>query len=238
MTQLRLVESDFENLEKRILPRFPFCYLTFKCGHSDKVFEIRDISHSGMQLVLRDGIHEIKQGANIHGQIHWNGHELDVNANVKWITDSRLGVEFSTQPSMREAINSFLSLDNFIDHLKPIHQINAGVEIPAKLKYWFRSDGPVEFFVWQHSGGEISQFQMIIMENFLEWFDGKGLKTGRVISKRDVDSPLINEDEFVFKIDDSIDDEKIELAQNFFKKINASSLEQNTHSFIKMKLGL
>ena len=109
MAQLKLVESDFENLEKRVLPRFPFCYLTFKCGHSEKVFEIRDISHSGMQLVLRDGEHDIKEGSHIHGHIHWFGDTLDINASVKWVTDQRLGVEFSSQQSMREDVSKFLS---------------------------------------------------------------------------------------------------------------------------------
>lgn len=238
MAQLHLVESDFENLEKRVLPRFPFCYLTFKCGQSNKVFEVRDISNSGMQLVLRDGAHEIKEGSNIHGQIHWNGESLDINAGVKWITDSRMGVEFSSQASMREAVKKFLAIDHFVSHLKPIHLVNAGVEIPAKLKYWLRSDGPVELFLWQHSNGDVSEFQVVIMESFIEWIDGEGLKTGRVISKRDVDTPLINEDEFVFKVDNHLDDSKIEVAKSLVNRLDASTLDLATYNFLRMKLGL
>jgi hypothetical protein len=52
---LQLVESDFETIEKKKLPRFPFCYLTFKPhDYQEHVFEVRDISHSGMQLELKN----------------------------------------------------------------------------------------------------------------------------------------------------------------------------------------
>lgn len=236
MAKLRLVESDFENLQKRVLPRFPFCYLTFKCEQNNHVFEVKDISHSGMQLVLKNGEHSMTKGASVHGKIHWFGQEEQVTGTVKWATSDRLGMEFSTQQSARDAMNDFLSVGNFVQHLRPIHKVDTGVELPAKLKYWLRSDGPVELFVWQHSGGNLSHFQIIIMENFVEWVDGEGLKTGRVISKRDVDTPLINEDEFVFSVDNHLDDSKVAMAKDLVSKLGADKLSETTLSFLNLKL--
>ena len=59
---LNLVQSDFEQLEKIVFPRFPFCYLTFKCDEYDThVFEVKDISQTGMQLALKNGeVMEVK----------------------------------------------------------------------------------------------------------------------------------------------------------------------------------
>ena len=235
---LNLVKSDFEKLEKRVFPRFPFCYLTFKpssqFGH---VFEIKDISSTGMQLGLKNGSHEWEESEQIAGQIHWHGMELDIAGDIKWTTDKRLGVEFSNKPSLREKIADFLDVKNFATSLKPIHKMDLGGELPAKLKYWLRSDGPVEIFVWQHSDGELAKFQVLIMENFIEWADGEGLKTGRIISKRDIDTPLITEDEFVFKIDPVIDDQKIETACKLISNISTDQLSEETLDFVKMKLG-
>jgi hypothetical protein len=235
---LNLVKSDFEKLEKRVFPRFPFCYLTFKasseCGH---VFEIKDISSTGMQLGLKNGTHKWEQAEQIHGQIHWHGMELDIAGNIKWTTDKRLGVEFSTKPTLREKITNFLSVKNFANSLKPIHKMNMDTELPAKLKYWLRADGPVEIFVWQHSDGELARFEILIMENFIEWADGQGLKTGRIMSKRDIDTPLITEDEFVFKMDSVIDDAKIDNAKNLVRNISTDNLSAQTLDFIHMKLG-
>lgn len=234
---LNLIESDFETLEKRILPRFPFCYLTFKCPQvSNHVFEVKDISYSGMQLSLKNGNHEIKKDEKINGKLHWSGHELELSGNVAWSTDMRLGVEFSSSQSSREAVDRFLEIDKLSQHLKPVHLVDYGVDMPARLKYWLRADGPVELFVWQHNDGELAKFQILIMENFVEWEDVKGLKTARVISKRDIDTPLINEDEIVFKIDPALDDKKIERAAQLVSGISEKHLSKNVLAFIKLKL--
>lgn len=236
-THLNLVESDFEALEKRVLPRFPFCYLTFKCAQSpDRAFEVKDISHSGMQLSLKDGSHGIKKDEKINGKLHWNGQELEVNGKVAWDTEMRLGIEFANSQSAREAVDGFLKVETLSGHLKPVHLVDYGVEMPARLKYWLRADGPVELFVWQHNDGELAKFQILIMENFVEWEDLKGIKTARVISKRDIDTPLINEDEIVFKIDPVLDDKKILKAGELIKGIAESSLSKSAADFIKMKL--
>jgi len=234
---LNLVESDFELTEKRILPRFPFCYLTFKCSSQEtRIFEIKDISTSGMQLGLKVGEHTLKDEDQIHGTIHWIGKELEISGDVKWNTNNRIGVEFSNKPSLRTSVDSFLATKNIADTLKPIHKLDYGVELPAKLKYWLRADGPVEIFVWQHSDGELSKFQVIIMENFLEWEDGKGLSTGRVMSKRDVDTPLLSEDEFVFKMDHGVDAEKVGAALELTSLLTEKQIPEELQKFFVRKL--
>lgn len=234
---LNLVKSDFEQLEKRVLPRFPFCYLTFKNDKSEgHVFEVKDISHSGMQLSLKNGSHNVNVDDNIHGELHWGTSKLTVNGNIKWTTDLRLGVEFSHSPNAREEMNEFLNFKNIAKHLKPVHELNSTIEIPAKLKYWLRSDGPVEVFIWQHSDGELARFQVLMMEKFVEWEDGFGLKTARVMSKRDLDTPLITEDEFVFKIDEHLDEEKVQNALTLVENINDTLLSEQTLEFLLLKL--
>ena len=111
---LNLVESDFEALEKRVLPRFPFCYLTFKCAQADKhVFEVKDISYSGMQLGLKNGAHEIKKDEKINGMLHWGKTKLELSGKVAWSTDMRLGVEFSNSQATREAVDKFLDVESY-----------------------------------------------------------------------------------------------------------------------------
>lgn len=235
---LSLVQSDFEALEKRVLPRFPFCYLLFKNSKTEaQVFEVKDISHSGMQLSLKNGDLNYKSNEKINGEIHWHGRSIDVSGEIVWVKQNRIGVEFSTKASQRENVDKFLKIDNFAQSLKPLHRSEFGLDLPAKLKYWLRSDGPAEVFVWRHNHGDLSKFQILIMENFIEWEDTKGLKTGRVISKRDIDTPLISEDEYVFKLDTHLDDSKIENSQKLINNLDANLLPEETLSFIKMKLG-
>ena len=244
---LNLVQSDFEKLEKRVLPRFPFCYLTFKeerrmdSGNNGQdnfhVFEVKDISHSGMQLALKSEESGKTAGEDLAGEIHWLGKSLKVAGKVKWAKENRLGIEFANLPKLRDEVNQFLNVEHFARSLKPLHKEELGLELPPKLKYWLRADGPVEIFVWRHNDGELAKFQILIMENFIEWKDARGIETGRVISKRDIDTPLISEDEFVFKPDAGIDDEKVEKARKLVSLVEPDFLGADAIDFLLMKLG-
>jgi hypothetical protein len=234
--RFNLIKSDFEKHEKRILPRFPFCYLTFKSDENSKVYEIKDISHTGMQISLKDDEQNFPEESTLKGSIHWLGKTLDIAGTVKWNTANRLGVEFFKRREILEKVHDFLDMSNIVKRLKPLHKMDGGIEIPTRLKYWLRSDGPVEVFVWQHNDGEMAKFQVLFMETFIEWEDGVGLKTGRILSKRNVDSPLVEEDEWVFKIDADLDLEKIEKVKGLINQIPSDLLPSEAQGFLARQL--
>ena len=129
-----------------------------------------------------------------------------------------------------------MSIENLAAGIKVLHNTDFGLEIPNNLKYWLRNDGPVEVFVWQHSNNEHSQFQIIIMENFIEWKDGEGIKTGRVVTKRNLETPLFSEDEFVFQIDTQNNDERMKLAVGLIEQIPESYTCKAAKEFMLFKL--
>lgn len=230
--RFNLIKSDFEKHEKRILPRFPFCYLTFKSDDNSRVYEIKDISHTGMQISLKADEDGFKEDTVLKGHIHWLGKNLDISGIVKWHTQNRLGVEFAKKRDVLEKVQNFLQMDEMVKRLKPLHKVEGGLEIPARLKYWLRSDGPVEVFVWQHGDGEIAKCQILFLETFVEWEDNVGLKTGRILSKRNVDSPLLTEDEWVFHIDQDVDAQKLERVKTLLTHIGEDLLPREVTSFL------
>jgi hypothetical protein len=234
--RFNLIKSDFEKHEKRVLPRFPFCYLTFKSDESDRVYEVKDISYTGMQISLKDNSHGFSENALLKGSIHWLGKNLDISATVKWFTDNRLGLEFIKRREVMDKVHNFLSLDEMVKRLKPLHKVEDGLDFPPRLKYWLRSDGPVEIFVWQHGDGEIAKVQVLFLDSFVEWEDGQSLKTGRILSKRNVDSPLINEDEWVFKMDQDPDGEKIGRVKELLSLIPDDLLPNELQTFLVRQL--
>jgi hypothetical protein len=234
--RFNLIKSDFEKHEKRILPRFPFCYLTFKADESTRVYEIKDISLTGMQLSLREEGHDFRPESSLKGSIHWLGQTLDVAGTIKWNTVNRIGVEFNKRREVLEKVREFLQIENIVKRLKPLHKVDGGLEIPARLKYWLCSDGPVEVFVWQHNDGEVAKFQILYMEVFVEWEDGAGLKTGRILSKRNVDSPLLTEDEWVFKIDPELDVEKLDRVKQLVGHVPADLWQSEAQNFLLRQL--
>ncbi len=236
---LNLIKTDYQETEKRIFPRFPFTYLTFKSKDTEsRVFEVKDISFSGMQLSLKDGGHDYIPGTEIDGTLHWKGAKLKALGNVKWVSGQELGVAFILSSVFEKEVKNFLSVENIVAGMRPIHNSGLDIEMPANLKYWLRADGPVEVFIWQHTDGEISRFQIILMDNFLEWEDGKGLKTGEVAEKRDLDTPLVKEDEFTFRFTGELDESILEFARSVVAKLPENYLPDTAKNFLETKLGL
>lgn len=121
-----LIKSDFEKHEKRILPRFPFCYLTFKSEQSARILEVKDISFTGMQIRLKEDLNwAIDEG--ISGTIHWLGRALPVQGNVKWVTNNRLGIEFVKKRDQLDKIQHFLSVNELVKILS--HCIKLKVDL-------------------------------------------------------------------------------------------------------------
>jgi len=237
MTQLNLIKTGVQDVEKRIFPRFPFSALIFR-AKGERSFEVVDISHTGMQLTLKDGGHEFRPEENLNGEIHWRGASINIQAMVKWTKGMRMGVEFVADSKFQKEIRVFLSIDNLASHLRSVHDSHLDLEIPAQLKYWLQADGPVELFVWRHNDGEVSRFQVLLLENFLEWEDGKGVRTGRILTKRNLDTPLFSEDEYMFQIDDSVDTEKLQSSSQLIQCIRGELLPREALEFMTTKLDI
>lgn len=235
--QFTLIKGD-EEPKKLKFPRFPFCFLSFKTdsGESDHVFEVKDISKTGMQLALKDGGHSFQKDNPVQGQLGWLGENLKVEGKVVWTMGSRVGIEFSQEQDFQEKVNQFLCAQNIAKAFKALHSYPLDFEIPNNLKYWLSADGPCEVFIWKHIDGEISGFQMILFENLVEWKDGQGLKSGRVLTKRDVDTPLVSEDEFVFQQDTLVNMDKVAFAYSVAEQLQEKHLPLDLIKFLQRKL--
>ncbi len=236
---LNLIKNEEEVIEKRVLPRFPFNFLIFKSESSagkDKTFEVRDISFTGMSLLLKDNNHDFVTGGQIYGTLQWKGHILLIKGIVKWIKDSLLGIHFASGKEFEKDIKNFFSVKNIAKTMRPIHEEKLDLELPSNLKYWLRSDGPFELFVWQHTDGEIAKINFIMLDKIIEWEDGKGVQSGRIISRRDLDLPLNDGAEFEVLLDNQIDQEKIKLSVSLIEELPIKNLPKEVNNFITRKL--
>lgn len=239
---LSLIKTDYQELEKRVFPRFPFGFMIFREDNSTKsdglmFYEVKDISLSGMQLVFKDGTHQYMQGSIIEGNLQWRGVAVHVKGKVQWIREGAIGLSFISCIQFESKMRDFLSYDNIISHIKPLHGNELNLDLPNNLKYWLKADGVLEIFVWEHSTSGISRFQILLMEHFIEWEEGIGPRTGRILTQRDLDAPLSPEDEFVFQIDENAKEEKIEMALGVVRKISLAHLPLITREFLVHKLG-
>ncbi|OIQ16463.1 MAG: hypothetical protein BM556_15085 [Bacteriovorax sp. MedPE-SWde] len=236
---LNLIKTGHQEVEKRVFPRFPFSYLVFReDGDGGKSFEVKDISFTGMQVCLKDGESNYKEGDTLTGEIHWYAQKVTIKGTVKRAAKSNLGIEFDGGEVIESKIKEFLSVENIAKSMKPIHLYKEQMDIPANLAYWLRCDGPFELFLWKHNDGEISKIQVIMMHNFVEWNDGVGLGSGKILSVKNFDTPLTNEEEFEFLIDDQLDEEKLDFCKSIITNIDQELLPTEVLEFINRKIGI
>ena len=235
---LNLVQSGKGISEKRVFPRFPFSYLVFRQSESDnRSYEVKDISFSGMRISLKDGESGLKVGDKIEGEVHWIKNSINISAKVIRIEGDSIAVTFEGGRESEKKLKEFLSVENIAKCLRSIHDYKAQIEIPHDLVCWLRADGPFEIFVWTHNDNEISRIQVIMMNHFVEWNDGKGLKSGEVVSVKNHDSPLITEEEFEFLIDHKLDEEKLKFTARIINGIDEEMIEASIYDFLCRKLG-
>lgn len=234
MPGLNLIKSGLENVEKRVLPRFPFTSLVFRATDGKKSFEVKDISKTGMQLSLKEGEILFSQGERLKGELHWKSEKLGLQAEIIWVKGKRMGVSFVDTP--KENINSFLSVKNILACLRPLHGGHFAENCPEDLKYWIMADGPVEIFVWNHRDGDIGKFQLILFDKYIEWSTSEGVKTGKVLTKRSLETPLISEDEMVFGQDESNDTKTLEFGIELIERIPENILNKGIQQFIEETL--
>lgn len=223
--------------EKRILPRYPLCYLIFKAQGQDHSYEVKNISMTGMQLELREETNPHCVGDELIGQLSWQGRRCSMRAEVKWVKSAKVGVQFNfPNEQARRDFQIFIDLKQIVASLKPLHELEVS-EKPSNLSCWLRADGPVELFIWRDLSGQfISQFQIIIFDQFIEWDHNSGLITGKVLSKRDLETPLFSEDEFIFSVDPVFNEKRRSVAQGFIQDILKTRHHNEEIEFVDLKL--
>lgn len=235
MKKLGLVPGGQERIEKRVFPRFPFSSLTFRSTHNNlHTFEVRDISLQGMHLGLKVGEHGLKDQDSIAGQLHWQQEKVEIKGHVAWSRPGELGVRF--QLDDEDELKQLLCPSNLARGLRPLHSHPLKGEMLQGPTFWLQTDGPVEIFVYCDSGGTIARFCIVLMDRVMEYIDGKGLFSAKVLKKRDLETPLHHEDEYQLKFDNQLDVDLQQSAALLVQNMDSSLLPEDVFEFLTNKL--
>ena len=225
------MNDDGSEEEKRTFPRFPLSSMTFRPHNLEVIFQVDNIFPSGMYIQLKDGSHGLRQGDAVHGPIHWQGDEVQVKAQVIWAKDNQVGLAFDGSQKM----DHFFSAKNIARGVKALHLPPFDEERPPHLKCWLKAASVLEVFVWSHGDGEYQKVQILFVDNFIEWQDGKGLQTGKLLGHRDRDTPLFDQEELTIRMDCPPDWDKISPICRILGELPEDKLQQSTKEFILMK---
>ena len=228
---LSLIPSQVKLQEKRIFPRFPFPTMTFKTDNLPMAFQVSNISTTGMRILLKNGANPLSEGHSLEGTIHWQNHELRLTARVVWAKGQQAGLAFEQPQKLR----SLLSRKNIIQALKPLHLIPLDSP-PPHLKCWLKAASVFELLIWGHGDGKYQKIQALFDGNFVEWQDGQGLQTGKLLSHQDKDTPLFAQDELTLEMDQGIDQEKLTPVRELVQALPLDKIQESAKEFTLLKL--
>ena len=228
--------------EKRIFPRFPFAFLFFrtKIQKSDLTCHVLDISLDGMQIEMTTDEVELRSGQDSQGEIHWLGESLLVKGKIKWVFQKRAGIEFQLDEKNKIMLEKLLAAEAISKQFKPIHdilpKIRPDFELPQGLFLWLRAEGPFEIFAWKNNN-EIYRFQILMLNQFVEWRQDSDRLTGQIQFRRESELPLTLEKECLFVFDPRPNQTLINKAKDLIIPINQQILPRETQNFFIEKLG-
>jgi len=232
-------------LERRILPRYSFSYLTFKLLHHGEMvkamtFEVNDVSIEGLALETKFfDLQNFKQGDFLHGVLNWAGERLDIKATVKWVQNGRLGIHFQPTKILYERIKELTSLQLLTSKLKILHNEKHKISMPEGLFYWVQAEGPLEFFAWKTSeAAMVHRLQIIYWQNYLEWEKGEGWSSGVLKDRKHYGTAGIDTSECFVMFDSILDQKKLKTAKEIISLFPESVFLSADYDFFLRKLML
>ena len=223
-----------ENQEKRLFPRCSLPSLTFKVQEEEMVFQVANISSTGMRILVKIGSHSLSEGEKVTGFIRWRGQEIKVRARVAWTSPTEAGLSFHTPQGIAPI---FFSPQVIQGGLKALHLPPFAKEkTPPQLKCWLKSGSLFEFFLWTYQSGGYKKIQALFIGHFVEWRDGRGLKTGTLLTQEERDTPLMEQGELTIRLDKSVDHQKVLPVRRILEEVSEDKIQKSAKDFILIKL--
>jgi hypothetical protein len=237
--------NQSSGVERRIIPRYSFSYLTFKLLHHGEMvkamtFEVNDVSTEGLALETKFfDLQNFKVGDFLHGVLNWAGERLDIKATIKWVSHGRMGLQFRPDKSLFERIKELSSLQMLTSKLKALHAPKYKLNLADDLFYWIQSEGPLEFFAWKKSeSSPVHRLQIVYWQNYLEWEKGEGWSSGILKDRRHFGTAGIDTSECLVMFDSILDQKKLKTVKEIISLFPEEMFLKADYEFFLRKLML
>ena len=85
---------------------------------ADHIFEVRDISYTGMQICLKNGEIKAKVFDELNGELHWNGKTIETKGEVAGREKRELAIiwefDLTFQMEWLQGMEEFLSITKLL----------------------------------------------------------------------------------------------------------------------------
>jgi|GEM_PF-4748781 len=219
----KLAEKFLGISEQRLFPRYALPGLFFRMNYSTLTCEVKNLSHSGMSLEIKDPSRlgeDFVVFSNIEGILKWRGQTKEITGKITRIDRSfgEIGVEFSRLWEIKEW-EEFFSLELLISSIKEVPLEDFPFKLPNDLKKWWRGEGVFEALYWINEAKE-ELLQVLLWNDFVEFSSHRTLKTAKMSGKVSVEigpGPLLDQATFLFDLHK--DEQKVERIKKVLSRL-------------------
>jgi hypothetical protein len=169
---------------RRVFARYSVDHKHLTLMNEQDILLIREISAKGFSTeVSPRGFERLAPGDVYEARIRYLGEIHDLEAKVAWKHDGFVGFEIvNAERSTLLFIKRLLRPIEIAASLQSVEAsfLNGGGDGSAKT--WYHGDEESDLYVWHHPDtNALKAWQLAIGEQYVEWSDGAGLRTGSLI---------------------------------------------------------
>jgi hypothetical protein len=176
--------ADTDKRNRRVFARYSVDHKHLTLMNEQDILLIREISAKGFSTeVSPRGFERLETGDVYDARIRYLGEIHDLQAKVAWKLDGFVGFEIvNAERSTLLFIKRLLRPIEIAASLQSVEASFLNGEGEGSAKTWYHGDEESDLYVWHHPDtSELKAWQLAIGEQYVEWSDASGLRTGSLI---------------------------------------------------------
>jgi len=144
------------------------------------IFIVREISTSGFSsLVSNDTIKRFSPGDTYEAKFQYLSQIFELNTKVAWMRGKQIGFEIiNTSKKTQEFLNRIMKPVEIADSLQKIESNFASFDEQGKT--WYHGEYDSDLYTWHDvEGGSLYAWQLSIGDDYIEWSENRGMKSGK-----------------------------------------------------------
>lgn len=167
---------------RRIFERFDVDYKHLTMLNEQDILVVRDLSAKGFSTQVSErGFQRFRIGDIYAAKMRYLGEIFDIAARVTWKNEDTVGFEL-VEPS-KQTLNFMRRLLKPIEIAASLRRVDSSfMANNTEGKTWYHGDNDTDLYIYRNEAGELSAWQLILGNEFVEWSELSGLSTGEVKS--------------------------------------------------------
>jgi hypoxanthine phosphoribosyltransferase len=165
---------------RRVKNRIALNSSQLKILNEKDIFIVREISTSGFSShVSNDTVKRFSPGDTYEAKFQYLSQIFELNTKVAWMRGKQIGFEIiNTSKKTQDFLNRIMKPVEIADSLQKIESNFTNSNEQGKT--WYHGEYDSDLYTWHDpEGGSLNAWQLSIGDDYIEWSENGGMKSGK-----------------------------------------------------------